>query len=56
MDLRMVMDDVDLALAAAKKYGLELEVMASAFIALKEDPNLSIVEALGVGLREWDVL
>ena len=39
----------------AKKEGLEFEVLASAFLELKQDPSISIEEALIRGLREWDI-
>lgn len=43
------------ALERASKYNLQNEVLGSAFIALKEDPSLSIADALNDGLCEWDV-
>ena len=46
---------VNLALSAAKKYHLEIEVIATAMILLKQDPKLSIVTALAIGMADWDV-
>lgn len=31
------------------------EVLASAFLELKQNPSISIEEALIRGLREWDI-
>jgi len=39
----------------ANKYRLEVEVFWSAMNALKQDPTLSIEEALDCGLYEWDI-
>lgn len=30
------------------------EVIAEAFIALKENPNLTIEEAINIGIAEWE--
>lgn len=42
-------------LQATDQYGLQVEVLATAFIYLKENPEASIEEALNVGLGDWDV-
>ena len=34
---------------------LEIEVIATAMIYLKENPEASIEDALNVGLNDWDV-
>jgi hypothetical protein len=35
--------------------GLEVEVFATALIYLQEHPEVSIYQALKVGLNDWDV-
>ena len=40
-------------LEAASDYNLGVEVIASALIALKENPSISIDEALDIGYNEW---
>jgi hypothetical protein len=42
-------------LSAAISYGLELEVITEALLAMKENPNLSPEEAFAAGCQEWDV-
>lgn len=39
----------------AKQYGLEAEVIYSALLAMKENPSLSIEDAIAIGCDEWDV-
>ena len=46
---------VKIALSAAEKYHLEIEVIATAMIFLKENPKLSIITALAVGMADWDI-
>lgn len=53
--LMNAMESVNDALERAAKYKLQNEVLGSAFMALKENPTLSINDALEVGLQEWDV-
>lgn len=36
-----------------KYYGLQVEILASAFEYLKANPKVSIVEALDYGIEEW---
>ena len=50
-DLKAVAD----TLKESGKHGLEVEVLWSAMNALKEDPTLSIEQALNCGLYEWDI-
>ena len=40
-------------LQTAKEHGLEVEVIAWAMLALKENPKLSISEAILIGFAEW---
>lgn len=49
-----LIDFIERNFKIAKKEGLEFEVLASAFLELKQDPSISI-EALIRGLREWDI-
>ena len=49
------MDDVAQALKFAGEYGLETEVVATAMLFLKENPEATINEALHVGLSDWDI-
>ena len=53
--LQEVMDMVANVLTTSKKYFLEAEVFATALIVLKENPELSIEEALEAGLSDWDI-
>lgn len=53
--LSETMDNVKMALAIAGERKLEIEVIATAMIYLKENPEASINEALEVGLSDWDV-
>ena len=39
----------------AKEHDLECEVMATALVFLKDNPDRSIEEALAAGLEDWDV-
>ena len=39
----------------AHNYDLEAEVILWALKAMKENPNLTIIEALEAGCNEWDV-
>ena len=48
-----VLDLVMATLEKAKVYGLEVEVISSAFIALKNNSKICITEALDTGLNEW---
>lgn len=43
------------ALSSSDQFKLQVEIIASAFIALKRNPSLTIEEALQEGLNEWDV-
>ena len=42
-------------LKVAAEWGLTTETVADALIALKNNPNLSITEAMNIGLVEWDI-
>lgn len=44
---------VDETLNSANKYGLVTEVVVFALKYMKENPNLSIVEAVDAGYYEW---
>ena len=52
-DVHEVMEAVGSSLEVASVYGLQTEVMAFAFIALKENPLLSIKQAVDIGFNEW---
>lgn len=41
------------AIKNASEYGLEAEVLVYALKYMKENPNLSIVEAVIAGYEEW---
>jgi len=43
------------AFAKAEHHKLQYEVLASAFIHLKNNPTWSIEDALEAGLSDWDV-
>lgn len=34
---------------------INLEIIASAFIAIQEDPSLSVGQALEIAFQEWDI-
>lgn len=38
----------------AKEDGLEVEVITWALLAMKNNPKLSISDAMGIGFYEWD--
>lgn len=46
-------DAVEYALSQAKEYNSEPEVVTYALKYMKEDPTLSIEEAINKGLDEW---
>lgn len=48
-------ENVMYCLQAASKYGLEVEVIATAMVYIKENPDKSIEDALNVGLSDWDI-
>ena len=50
-----VINYVNDVLVVAGKYDLEVEVIATAMIYLKENPEASISDALSTGLSDWDV-
>jgi hypothetical protein len=47
------MDAINNALNGAREYGLEVEVVYWALKAMKEDPSLTIEEAIEAGYWEW---
>ena len=49
------LEAVNEALETAHDYNLELEVVWSALRAVKNDPSLSIADAMAMGLNEWDL-
>jgi hypothetical protein len=53
--LKDVIDQVYNTVRDAKDFNLEYEVLATAFIYLKENPDATIQEALNVGRNDWDV-
>jgi len=46
---------IDWALVQADKYGLQVEVVSSAFKHKEIFPDASIKECFQVGLDEWDI-
>jgi hypothetical protein len=48
-----VIDAVELARREASAFGLENEVIASALVILKEEPSLTVLEAINEGINEW---
>lgn len=38
-----------------KHFGLEAEILGTALLFLKENPNKTIATALAVGLADWDI-
>lgn len=44
---------VELVLKESINYGLEVEVVVFALKAIKENPSLSIEEAINIGYEEW---
>jgi hypothetical protein len=52
--INMCMDDINELLELAQEYGLITEVIYSALEAMKENPNLEPVQAIEIGLEEWD--
>ena len=47
------METINNALNGAAEYGLEVEVVYWALKAIKENPSLSIEEAIEIGFLEW---
>ena len=43
------------ALDRASKYNLQVEVMASAMYELKENPDITIAQAIDEALHDWDL-
>lgn len=54
-DLAEIVDKVMFVLCKASHYDLEAEVVATAMVYLKENPDASIETALSVGLSDWDI-
>lgn len=54
-DLPRVIERVQTTLNESGKSGLQSEVIATAMIYLKENPEVSIQEALYIGLVDWDI-
>lgn len=50
-----IMEACDKAFQRAKEFNLELEVFATAFVYLKQNPYSTIQDALEVGLSDWDL-
>jgi hypothetical protein len=48
-------DAVNEAFKFARRWGLEAEVVYSSLSLIKEDPTLSLHDAIILGLREWDI-
>jgi hypothetical protein len=54
-DLLGAMEQVKRVINIARKYHLTTEVLATAMCYLQQNPGVSIGEALGVGLADWDI-
>lgn len=52
-DINITMTAIFNALSDAKEYGLQTEVVWSALKSMKENPNLTIEEAITNGFSEW---
>jgi len=50
-----ILDMVKEVLDQASPFNLEIEVIGFALLALKQNPTLTISQALESGLAEWDV-
>lgn len=48
-----IMDYVSEILEEARQHGLEVEVVTWALKAMKENPSLSLVEAITEGYENW---
>jgi phage protein D len=53
--LDVTVSDVAFVLKIAEKSGMEAEVLATALIYLKENPQTTIGRALYVGMSDWDL-
>ena len=53
LDISKILDEVYETLTLANKYGLAAEVITWSFRYLKENPKLTIEEALQMGINEW---
>ena len=53
--LEIAVTNVATTLKFAEKHGLEAEVIGTAMVYLKENPDATISEALRVALSDWDV-
>lgn len=52
---RKEFESVQNALKKAEEYGMQTEVVTDALKAMKENPKLTISQAIEAGCREWDV-
>jgi hypothetical protein len=50
-----IVRDVAIALKLAANYKMEVEVMFTAMVFLKENPKATIHDALKAGLTDWDL-
>jgi len=55
LDEALINIECDEILARADRYGLQLEVVWSAFKHKEQFPNASFLECLQVGAKDWDV-
>jgi hypothetical protein len=55
LDEALINIECDEILARADRYGLQLEVVWSAFRHKEQFPNASFLECLQVGAKDWDV-
>jgi hypothetical protein len=53
IDIFKTLDEVYETLTLANKYNLSAEVITWSFRYLKENPKLTIEEALQMGINEW---
>ena len=55
MDEAIINMECDEILSRADKFGMQLEVVYSAFKHKEQFPNASLLECLQVGAYEWDI-
>jgi hypothetical protein len=54
-DITKEMAEIEIALQLARNLYLETEVVTFALLAIKENPFISITEAINRGLKEWNI-
>lgn len=54
-EMQATRDFLDKWLSIAEESGVHIDVIISAMEVLKRNPSLSIIDAIKIGLEEWDV-